>query len=243
MDKEHIIAEIRRTAKANGGVALGRLRFEAETDIRTSDWYPDFWLRWSEAVRDAGFESNRMCVAFDAEFLIEKLVLLTRRLGKVPLYGEIRREARADTAFPSHTTFRRLGPKDQWPSRVIAFCEANPGNDDVAALWRQAAITKAGNDTGDGGSTHPAIGYVYLLKHGSRRQYKIGATENPLRREGEIRFELPERLQPIHYIRTDDPFGVEAYWKNRFADKWLNGEWFALSADDIRAFKRWRRIY
>jgi hypothetical protein len=43
MNKEHIINEIRRTAKANGGVALGRHRFEAKTGIKFHDWYGRFW--------------------------------------------------------------------------------------------------------------------------------------------------------------------------------------------------------
>jgi hypothetical protein len=91
---------------------------------------------------------------------------------------------------------------------------------------------------------HPpsAIGYVYLLKHGSRREYKIGRTNNPVRREGEVVIQLPEKLAPIHYIKTDDPAGVEAYWHNRFGGKRKEGEWFALTAEDVRAFKRWKRI-
>jgi hypothetical protein len=88
-----------------------------------------------------------------------------------------------------------------------------------------------------------AFGYVYLLKHGSRREYKIGRTNNPLRREGEVGIQLPEKLQPVHYIKTDDPAGVESYWHKRFASKRKEGEWFALSAQDVRAFKRWKRIY
>ena len=86
------------------------------------------------------------------------------------------------------------------------------------------------------------IGYVYIIKHGARREYKIGRTNNRLRREGEIGLELPEKIEPIHVIETDDPSGVEAYWHRRFAENRMKGEWFALTSDDVRAFKRWRRI-
>ena len=88
-----------------------------------------------------------------------------------------------------------------------------------------------------------AVGYVYMLKHGTRREYKIGRTNNPLRREGELGIQLPEKCQPIHYVQTDDPEGVEAYWHRRLANKRKEGEWFALTPQDVRAFKRWRRIY
>src|SRR5262252_326632 len=71
----------------------------------------------------------------------------------------------------------------------------------------------------------------------------LARTNNPLRREGEVGIQLPEKFQPVHYIKTDDPAGVENYWHTRFASKRKEGEWFALSAQDVRAFKRWRRIY
>jgi hypothetical protein len=243
MNKEHILSEIRRTAKANGGVALGWKRFEAESGIRYFDWFGRFWTRWGDAVREAGFEPNRMNEAYDKSLLVEKLILLTRALGRVPVPGDLLIAKRNDPTFPSKNVFERLGPKAQRASQVIAFCEANPRNDDVAALWRGVATAELSTETEEADSSTPAVGYVYLLKHGSRREYKIGRTNNPLRREGEVGIQLPEKLQPVHYIKTDDPAGVEAYWHTRFASKRKDGEWFALTSEDVRAFKRWKRIY
>ena len=127
MNKEHVIDEIRRTAKANGGVALGWRRFEEVTGIRYYDWYGQLWTRWGDAVREAGFEPNRMSAAYDDGFLLEQLVVLTRRLGRVPIQGDLLLASKGDSTFPSEKVFRRFGSKPQRVSRVIAFCEANPG--------------------------------------------------------------------------------------------------------------------
>lgn len=243
MTKGEIISEIQRTAKANGGIALGWRRFEEETGIRYYDWYGKYWSRWGDAVREAGFEPNRMTEAIDESVLLKQLVLLTRRLGRIPTQGDLRLATNTETEFPSEKTFRRLGSKSQRAAHILAWCEANPGHDDVAAHWRQVPAQKPISDMVEDDNTSSEVGYVYLCKHGSRREYKIGRTNNRLRREGEVSIALPEQIDPIHVIETDDPAGVEAYWHRRFAEKRLNGEWFALTTDDVRAFKRWRRIY
>jgi hypothetical protein len=243
MDRDHIIREIQRTANANGGVALGWRRFEEETGIRYYDWYGQYWTRWGDAVSEAGFKPNRMSEAYDDEFLLGQLVLLTRRLGRVPTQGDLLLATRSDPGCPSEKVFRRLGSKAQRASRVLAFCESNPGHDDVAALWKQIPAAEPAPGPPESDDAPATVGYVYLLKHGTRREYKIGRTNNPLRREGELSLQLPEKLQPVHYIKTDDPTGIESYWHTRFASKRKEGEWFALTAQDVRAFKRWKRFY
>ncbi len=241
VDKDHILSEIRRTA--NGGVALGHKRFTEMTGIGYYDWFGKHWARWSDAVREAGIEPSQMTEAYDVEFLVERLALLTRQLNRIPAQGDLRLAAKTESQFPAMTTFSRLGTKAERATRILAFCAANPGNDDVAALWREVVTDKPVSEGEQESDTSLAVGYVYLLKHGSRREYKIGRTNNPLRREGELGIQLPEKVEPVHSIKTDDPAGVESYWHRRFASKRKEGEWFALSAEDVRAFKRWKRIF
>jgi hypothetical protein len=243
MKKAHILNEITRTATANGRVPLGEARFEAETGIKRTDWFGIHWAKWGDAIRDAGFTPNEFNRAFDAELLLGKYAQYTRELGRLPTAGNLRLKRRNDPEFPSWNTFARFGAKADMARKLIEHCRLQQGFDDVVEQCENylRSCLPGGNDnvTSNGKVVN---GYVYLLKHGSRREYKIGRTNNPLRREGEIGIELPEKIEPICVIETDDPAGIEAYWHRRFADKRLKNEWFALTADDVRAFKRWRRI-
>jgi hypothetical protein len=71
MLKSQIIAEIQRTAAANGDVPLGSTRFEDATSIRHGDW-ARYWARWGDAVRDAGYEPNQLQGAYEDDVLLEK---------------------------------------------------------------------------------------------------------------------------------------------------------------------------
>jgi hypothetical protein len=241
--REHILSEIRRTATENGGAPLGLLRFVSETGIPRHHWFGKYWANWGEAVREAGLEPNAALIAIPESQLLENLASLAREKGRFPTTADQSMKARRDPTFPELTTFRRLGAKAERAAKLRAFC-VERGWTDVAGLC-DPHLPPPGDHTESGGELTAGIapGYVYLLKHGSRREYKIGRTNNPLRRDGEIRTELPNTVESVHKIKTDDPSGIEAYWHQRFAAKRLNGEWFELSKADVAAFKRWRNIY
>lgn len=242
MDKVEILQEIKRTAAANGGAPLGARKFEAETSIKQSEWLGRHWARWSDAIREAGFVPNELNPATPVAELLEKYAKFSQELGRLPVIGDHRFKERRDPDFPERSTFaRRIGSKAALVRLLLEHCRHRDEYQDVVEIC-EASIRTQDNGIDGEATAKVQTGFVYLLKHGSRREYKIGRTNNRLRREGEIGIELPQKIEPIHTIETDDPAGVEAYWHRRFAEKRLKNEWFALTADDVRAFKRWRRI-
>ena len=84
-------------------------------------------------------------------------------------------------------------------------------------------------------------GFVYLGKqHG---KYKIGKAKDTNRRREDITLLGSEPFELVHEIETDDMSGVEKYWHGRFESKRIRGEWFKLTQSDVKAFKRWKRIF
>jgi hypothetical protein len=238
MNRQQIVEEIRRIALDNGGQAPGHQAFERATGIRQSDWYPHIWLRWSDAVIEAGYAPNEFQTRIGDDALIEKYIGLARELGRVPLAGEIKRKARSDALFPSHTVFSRFGGKDKLLAAVAAYCRRASGFEDVLAFCDSQENARV--STEQRREAKVATGFVYLMKSGTH--CKIGRTNSVGRRGSELAIKIPVPPRTIHSVETDDPVGVEAYWHRRFADKRGEGEWFALSPEDVGAFKRWKRI-
>jgi hypothetical protein len=236
MDKQYILDEIRRTAKENGGAPLGKQRFQAETGIRESDWSGRYWVRWSDAVREAGYEPNTKQVAFEDTYLLRKFAELVRELGHYPVAAELRMKTRQQPDFPSHNTFSRFGRKSEVAAALVNWCEANLGWEDVQAICAEHAIDPESKEVMEESIEGPEIGYVYLLKSG--KYYKVGRSNAPGRREYELAIQLPEPVATVHTIKTDDPAGIEKYWHQRFADRRKNGEWFELRREDVSAFRR-----
>jgi hypothetical protein len=236
MNKQHILDEIKRTAKDNGGVPLGQDRFSQETGIRNADWFGIFWARWGDAVQEAGLSPNKLREAYEEVVLIGKYVDLIRELGRIPVKGELRLKRRNDPTFPNDKTFERFGSKTSLVTKALEYCHSHNGLDDVARLCAGVAP----NDVAEPIPAHrPKAhedGSVYLRKAG--RHYKIGRSNAVGRREYEMSIQLPQKARTVHVILTDDPVGIEAYWHKRFSSKNTNGEWFDLDTSDVQAFRR-----
>lgn len=153
----------------------------------------------------------------------------------MPTVAKRRLLHRDDPTFPSNGVFEKWGPKRAIAARVAAYCGDRIDLADVLAIVEPIATADEASPDDDAGPPE-FIGIVYLLKSG--RHHKLGRTNDLGRRQYELAIQLPERATLVHAIRTDDPAGIEAYWHRRFAARRKNGEWFELTADDVRAFRR-----
>ena len=239
MDKQHIIDEIHRTAQ--DGKALGQARFTAETGIKINEWLGKYWARWGDALVEAGYTQNEWQLAHDKSHIFESLLRLARKYGKFPTPAEIGLERSANPKIPSYDSVVRIGKKTELIKELLNYCITHEGYKDVEEVLRAtpAKIDLKKPTKSDASLTG---GYVYLVS--AQNAYKIGCTRAPYRRTAEIANQSADGATLEHHISTDDPEGIERYWHNRFADKRIvgankqSGEWFRLSKDDVKAFKR-----
>jgi hypothetical protein len=136
--------------------------------------------------------------------------------------------------LPSPKTFSRFGNKQATIARLVDYCAANPELSDVRDICAPLVESQPEDDA----ATSAPEAFVYLMKSG--KHYKIGGLNSVGRRSYEFGLQLPEAHTVVHCVRTDDPVGIERHWHERFADRRANGEWFALTTQDVKAFKRRR---
>jgi hypothetical protein len=232
--KQTIILEIKRIASVNEGKPPGKITFERETGIKQSSWTGVIWARWGDALVEAGYSPNAFQSKSDETHLLTKLCEAFRHYGRVASEAELRLYHRnIDPDFPSHGTFNlNFGSKAATLKRLKEWIEGKPDFSDVVSIL---PITMSEKE-GDSKFLKQTDSSVYLIKSG--KHFKIGRSDEIERRMKEIRIALPEAARLDHVIVTDDPAGIEAYWHRRFADRRANGEWFALTASDVLAFKR-----
>lgn len=236
--KEHILREIRRLAAENEGTPPGVKKFAATTGINQWAWMGRYWVRWSDAVREAGFEPGEWnAQVHNDDALLRILAELTREYGRIPVIAELQMRKQTDPNLPGANLFRRrLGERAILHEKLLAFADANSDLADVAeVLARNAPAGQRGKRVADE-PRQVVTGVVYLIRMGEF--HKIGKSNDPGRRLYELALRLPEKHELVHIIETDDPGGIEAYWHRRFAAQRSNGEWFRLSPEDVGAFMR-----
>lgn len=240
MSKEEILEAIKQSAQKNGGRPLGFRSLEKETGITPYQW-GKYWAKFTDAQIEAGFEPNSPTPAFEAGYVEKKFIELIRKLGKFPTLGEIRVERLSNPDLPKIPT-KKIPTILELARRLHGYTKDKDEYNDIALI----CTSKIENITIDEeeGSEKTALpfGEVYLYKSG--QYYKIGKTNNLIRRGRELKLLLPDEPIPVHSIKTDDPAGVEAYWHKRFEGKRKgNSEFFVLTANDVKSFKRWKRIH
>jgi hypothetical protein len=236
MQKSEIIVEIQKLAAKNKGVAPGSGSFEKQTGIKISEWRGVYWARWGDAIVEAELDRNAFGKINDASEMLNSYVLYVAELSRLPTDAEMKLKRRNQNDFPHANVLReRFGTKFELAERALEFAKKNGFDDRVLLVLNEACAANDDSST-ELVQDDTRIGFVYLLKSG--RRYKIGKTYSLDRRQYDIGVQLPETYEPIHSIRTDDPTGIENYWHNRFREKRLNGEWFDLSAYEVRIFKK-----
>ncbi len=247
MDKQQIINEMKRLGANNGGKAPGILALK-RSGIQESVWRR-YWPRISDAQSEAGFKPNALQLRSDDEVLLIKYCELARDLQRLPIDWDLRERRKSDKSFPAITVFGdHFGSKEQLVSAVAEYCRANADYGDVLVICEDyLKPTPKKTVKAEVNPAKPVVGYVYLMQSG--KHFKIGRTDFPVgHREYQLGIILPIPPNTLHYIETDDPVGVEAYWHKRFDDKRRpghgarKGEWFDLTSQDVAAFKRWKKI-
>jgi hypothetical protein len=234
MDKLQVIRRLTQLAGERGGHisfrAFGEATGLSDRWLRDQPWFQG----WNALLTEAGLATKSFKVDRTPPTTIAEAVAgLIIRSGKWPTEDELRRERARNSTFPSATlisTMRRSGALARLIVELGALQPAFSAAAEIAAKHEVPAPDEANLD-------EKIKGYVYMLRSG--RSYKIGKSIDPSRRFREVRLELPDETSQVHAIATDDPSGIEAYWHQRFASKRVrNTEFFSLTAEDVRAFKR-----
>lgn len=75
-------------------------------------------------------------------------------------------------------------------------------------------------------------GFVYLFR--AQSMYKIGHSNDPAQRLQALKTGLPCAIECVHIIPCEDAYSAELALHGLYAQKRVQGEWFALSDEDVR---------
>lgn len=234
--KAEILDLIRQLAAKNGKPP-GMDRFRSDTGIGFHEWRGVFWSKWSSALEEAGLVANKLDALYDRERVVTQYLEACRKFACLATDPQLQMFSRENPGAPTrHSTWtKQFGGMAGLRQAAHAYAAQRSEWADVIPVFD--GLKALDESTRRNASTKD--GWVYLLK-GLPGYYKIGRGDDLERRVKQISVAMPEKVELEHSISTDDPAGIEAYWHRRFANRRANGEWFKLTREDIRAFKRRR---
>jgi hypothetical protein len=248
--KEDIKKKLLKYAKELGKTPSEKVFYEY-AEIGIYDLKRCGYPNYGELVRDVGLPPNKFDkTKYNPGQLRKLFIKVIREEGKWPTRGLLDIRHFSNKNFPDSSTFyKNLGQVKNLALNILEFIEDKQGYDDIAVICN-STLSEFENDIQEATDVDKGgVGYVYLLKSSLNNAvaYKIGKTKNLEQRIKQLR--QPSNVEElIHPIKTDDIDGVEQYWLNRFSNKRLypnrpKDEWFKLNASDVKAFRRWRRIF
>jgi hypothetical protein len=209
--RQEIILEIQKLAATDGTIPEER-GFANATRIKESAWKGKYWARWTEAIREAGYDPNTLTQRIPDEEILEKLATFITNVGHFPIRDEINAQARAVSGFPVWQTIKkRYGGMPETAAALLEYSRktenqtlANLCEDRLKreALKPVPAVNLQSN-------AKASFGFVYLKYSPSLRLYKIGKAIGPTKRGAGISLLLPEDLVAKHEIKTDCPYILE----------------------------------
>ena len=232
--KESIIDAYNDLTQKHGGKPVGVAVFMRETGVSPYYWQGGYWRSWSAFQADAGHAPNIPTQKIANEILLHRFAELALERNEIPTQADLKLKKKEDSTFPGAVSFRRFGNRDALLVKVTEYCEGKQQFLPVLQLLKEG-ISSSLNQRLESFSFK---GFVYLLRSG--KKYKLGRSNAVGRRLRELAIQLPQKPDTVHVIETDDPEGIEEYWHRRFADKRQGGEWFTLTPEDVKAFKKRR---
>jgi hypothetical protein len=232
--REDIIRAYADLVAMRGGKPIGEGIFTRETGISRYYWQGGYWRSWNAFQADAGYDPNRPTQKIPDDVLLRSFAELALERNEIPTQADLSLKKKLDASFPAKSTFRRWGNLDTLLDKVAKYCEGKEEFAPVIELLRQGVSSNLDHRL----DSFRVTGFVYLLRSG--KNYKLGYTNAIGRRLRELAIQLPQKPDTVHVIETDDPGGIEQYWQRRWAEKRQGGEWFTLTPEDVRAFKKRR---
>jgi len=241
LTKKEILREIYKYAEENDNKTPSEKKLYENTKIGIYDRMK-YWSNYGELVSEAGLIPNEFDkTKYSQEQLCKIFIKVIREKSKWPTRGELDVKHFSNSDFPiSGTFYKKLGLTKELAKTILEFVEDKKGYSDIIDICK-VVFKKFENQEESFENKDINHGFVYLGKqHGD---YKIGHSTDPNRRREDVTLLGSEPFKEIYKIETDDMNGLEKYWHHRFKSKKKRGEWFNLSSSDIKAFKRWKKIY